>query len=783
MKRITGLILDIGHEKSKIILYIKTGEGIKVLEDRFNDYFYLIPDPGNEKEALKRLESDENLMSVEKVKRVVDGKEAEVLKISVKDPSKLNKTRELVKELGDTREYDINITEKYMMEKGIVPMKVYSITLGDTLEFKESKEEIPLDTIAFDIEVYNPRGSVNPEKDPVIMISYCSKKERGVFTWKDIPLEFVKKLDSEKDCIKALEEKVQGYDVIFTYNGDNFDIPYLKARKGDLRIGVKGAKAVLRKAREGHFAEVPGRPHFDVFHGVSFLEGIGAVKILRYTLEDVYKALLGKEKVDIDARNLWKRWDNEGSQIKELAVYSLQDSVATWELGEYLLPLFVELSRLTGKTLYHSTRVSASNVVESLLIREAHSSGELVPKKPKEEEVRRRIYRSYAGGYVKQPIPGLHENIAVLDFRSLYPSIIIAHNVDPFTLDKSGKCKNYFESPNGYRFCKDRPGLLPRVLRKVLEKRFKIKKEMKKYPKDSPEYRMLYARQWSLKIAANATYGYLGFARARWYSKECAEAITAWGRYYVGKLISEAEKAGFQVLYADTDSAFLKLGNKTKKDVLEFLEKFNSGLPEMMEVELEGFYKRGIFVTRKIGKGAAKKRYALLSENGEMKITGLEFVRTDWSELAKELQKEVLRKVLEGKVEEAKDIVRETIKKVRSGKIPLEKYVIYTQLKQNLDQYEAIGPHVKAARRILESGHAIVPGMLIGYIVTQGGGSISDRAYPYFPVNLLGKRKPDPEYYINNQILPAVMKILREIGVTEEDLKEGKKQASLSQWF
>ncbi len=768
-----GLILDIDHEKSRIILFVKTENKIEILKEDFTDYFYFIPEDREiEEEVRGRLSNNQFLERIEKVKRVVDGKERGVLKIYVKDPSKLSTVRDLIKELGETREYDINITEKYMMAKGIKPMVLYDIKENEgKLEFKEIGKEIQLNALAFDIEVYNPQGSPNPEKDPVIMISFCGENERGVITWKDIDLDFVKTKNTEIECITELENIAQNYDIIYTYNGDNFDLPYLKARKKDLELGVNRRKVQLRKSREGHFAEIPGRPHVDVFHAISFLEGIGAIRILRYTLEDVYRAVLGKEKIDIDTRNLWKRWDKEGGELEELARYSLQDSVATWELGEYVLPLFIELSRLTGKTLYHSVRVSASHVVESLLIREAYKRGELIPRKPKEEEVRSRLRVTFAGGYVKEPVPGLHENLAVLDFRSLYPSIIISHNVDPFTLDKEGKCKEYHESPNGYRFCKNKPGLLPSVLRSVLEKRFKIKKEMKKYPKDSLEYKMLHARQWSLKIAANATYGYLGYARARWYSKECAEAITAWGRYYVGKLIEEAEKAGFQVIYADTDSAFIKLGNKKKEDVLKFLEKFNSELPEFMEVELEGFYKRGIFVTRKIGKGAAKKRYALLSETGEMKITGLEFVRTDWSELAKELQKEVLRKVLEGKVEEAKKVVREAIEKIRQKEVPIEKYVIYTQLKQSLGQYEAIGPHVRAAKRLLEAGHIVVPGMLIGYIVTKGGGSISDRAYPYYPVNLLGNREPDPEYYINNQVLPAVMKILREIGVSEEDLK------------
>ncbi len=771
-----GLLLDIDHTGDEIRLFFKTEQGIAIVKDRYNDYFYLLSES---EEAIERLRSLNGVSEVRMEERVVDGEKRQVIKVVV-EPSKMSEVREVAKTYGETRMHDIALTDKYMLDKGLTPMAVYEI---NGTEFKEVDRHIPVNAIAFDIETYNPSGSSNPDKDPVIMVSYCSGRERGVFTWKDIALDFVKTLPDEKECISALEDKVQDYDLIYTYNGDNFDIPYLKTRNGRLGLGANRENVKLRKVREGYFADIPGRPHVDVFQGISFLEGIGAIKILRYTLEDVYKAVLGKDKIDVEGRDIWKNWDNEGKDLEILARYSLQDAVATYELGEYILPLFTELSRLTGKTIYHAVRVSASHIVESLLIKEAVKRGEVVPRKPKEGEVRERIGRGFSGGYVKEPKPGLHENIAVLDFRSLYPSIIISHNIDPFTLDRDGKCQDYFESPNGYRFCKNKKGLIPYVLRKVIEKRIEIKKEMKKYPKDSLEYKSLYAKQWSLKIAANATFGYMGYARARWYSMECAKAITAWGRYYVGKLIESAEQAGFEVIYADTDSAFLKLGNKTKEDVLRFLSEFNSKLPEFMEVEFEGFYKRGIFVTRKIGKGAAKKRYALLSENGEMKITGLEFVRTDWSELAKELQKKVLRLVLEGDVEKAKSVVLDTIRDIRDGKLPIEKYVVYTQLKRSINQYDAIGPHVRAAKRLIEAGHTVTPGMLIGYVVTRGGGNIGDRSWPYFPVNLVGDRQPDPEYYIENQVLPAVMKILREIGISEEDLKHGGKQASLNKWF
>lgn len=289
---------------------------------------------------------------------------------------------------------------------------------------------------------------------------------------------------------------------------------------------------------------------------------------------------------------------------------------------------------------------------------------------------------------------------------------------------------------------------------------------------------MLNAEQQALKIIANATYGYLLYARARWYNRECGEAVTSWGRQYVKDAIKKAEDAGFTALYGDTDSVFLKRGSRDKDDVIKFLENYNKNLPEAMQLELEGFYPRGIFVTKREG-GAAKKRYALIRDDGQIEIKGLEFVRSDWSAIAKKTQEKVIRAVLENKVEEAKNTVAEIIEKMRKGKVPIEDFVIYTQLKRPIDKYEAIGPHVRAAQRIQESGERVFTGMTIGYVVTRGAGNIGDRSYP---LQLIANREPDPEYYIDHQILPAVMKILAELGIKEEDLKLGGKQSSLDAW-
>ena len=374
-----------------------------------------------------------------------------------------------------------------------------------------------------------------------------------------------------------------------------------------------------------------------------------------------------------------------------------------------------------------------------------------------------------------EPEKGLHEDIVVFDFRSLYPSIIVTHNIDPSALDC--KCCKPSEATSvpelGYRFCKKRRGFIPTTLERIIKERVKVKEEMKKHKRDSREYRSLDAKQWAFKIIANSFYGMLGYPRARWYFKQCAESVTSFGRNYIYKTIEMAKNAGFEVIYGDTDSLFCKLNGKSKKDATDFLKKVNESLPGIIELELEGFYKRGVFVT--------KKRYAMISEDDRMVVKGLEFVRRDWAALAKKTQEAVLEAILrDGSKEKAAKIVREVTKNIFEGKVDLDDLIIYTQLTMPIEQYRAIGPHVAAAKKLRTKGAQIEPGMIIAYIEAKGTGSISERAVP---VEDFKGMKYDADYYVENQVLPAVMRIMEVLGYNEADLKfEKEKQLSLAKF-
>ncbi|MFH0973532.1 MAG: DNA-directed DNA polymerase, partial [Candidatus Micrarchaeota archaeon] len=273
--------------------------------------------------------------------------------------------------------------------------------------------------------------------------------------------------------------------------------------------------------------------------------------------------------------------------------YCKSDSIACLELALHFLPLELALSRVSGVPFADSSRATTGQLVEALLVREAFSRNEIVPNKPEGSEAARRANNPIQGAFVATPEAGVYENIAVLDFRSLYPSIIISHNVDLATLNcECCSEKESFVSPQGHRFCAKRRGIIPETLNKIIDERVALKKKMKALARDSKEYSQLDARQWALKIIANSFYGYLGYSRSRWYSREAAESVTAWGRQYIQDTMKKAEENGFKVLYGDSvtsdrlvvlldENGFLHV-----KNIEEFFEERKSATEKFGEKEV-----------------------------------------------------------------------------------------------------------------------------------------------------------------------------------------------------
>jgi DNA polymerase I len=793
---------------NKAVIYIfgRTidGKQICVTDENFLPYFYVIPKKGfelQEKIEKLRVGEDQDVSEVVKTETITKkylGKEVEAIKVFTKLPRDVPIIRNVIKNwemVESIHEYDVLFIRRYLIDKNIVPLTLCQAE-G---EFVTQKSKVPVlkaglvehfsdDTLtkprilALDIETYNPSGKgMMPEKNPIIMVAFYGDGFQKVITWKRFKtdLDYIEFVESEAKLIERIKGVIEEYkpDILTGYFSDGFDFPYIRTRASKYKIKLDlGLDYSELKIGKNETAKIKGIAHVDVFKFVRRVMRIN-LDTDSFGLNAVAAELLGEKKMDVDLDNLAHVWDNEVEKIEEYCKYNLHDSVLTYKLCEKMLPSIIEFVKIVGLPVHDIVRMGFSQLVEWYLLKQAPSFNEIAPNKPNYNEIGKRKMQTYRGAFVYEPEPGLYKDITVFDFRSLYPTIISSHNISPATLN-CDCCGGEGTTPTEekYWFCKKKKGFVPTMIEDLITRRMRIKEMIKKETNV-----FLEARANSLKLLANSFYGYLGFYAARWYSIESAKSVTAYGRFYIQKVIDKAKAEGFKVLYSDTDSIFLSLDGRSKKDAEQFAEAINVELPELMELEYEGFYPSGIFVSAKVGAFGAKKKYALISEDGTIKIKGFETVRRNWSVIAKEVQENVLNIILkEHNKEKAFEYVKKTIHDLRDKKVPIEKVIITTQLQKEIADYDAIGPHVAIAQKLKNKGIVVGPGSMINYVVTQGKDRIRDRARLPDEVK---EDEYDADYYINNQVIPAVEKIFEVIGYSKDDLVESKHQNKLDKFF
>ncbi|MBI2580076.1 MAG: ribonuclease H-like domain-containing protein [Candidatus Aenigmarchaeota archaeon] len=728
-------LLDADYEvrggKPVIILIGVDEKGNRVaVEDRFLPYFY--------SSSARKVQ---HVVRTERVKMKLGRQEKNLFKVYVDLPQNVQKVRDELKRSADCYEYSVNFCRRYLMDKGFYPFDW--IKNG-----KKVSGGMPrLRLMAFDMEVVDGK---------IVMISFAGKST-GVITWKKAK-NAIQSAD-EKGMIKeflSVLEKEKPH-IIVTYNGDGYDFDVLRQRMEEL--GLRGPRITFEKRAYMSSARISGFVHIDLFNFVNNLIFQQLASEV-YTLAEVSEELLGKTKKDISYEEIISMWKDD---VNALSEYCRNDSKLTLELSEKLLPQIFELSRVSGHLPFDCSRLTYGLLVEWFLVRKAVEMGIIFPNQPHWDEIQKRRLRRFRGGYVREPVQGLHDEISVFDFRALYPSIIVTFNISPETLNC--KCCSSKVPGLDYHFCRRKRGFVPSVLEEVMQRRQELKKRMIKAKGENHE--QLKSEQNALKLVANSTYGIFGSPSARWYCFECGEAAAAYGRHYIQKTIRDAENFGLKVLYGDTDSLFVVANESLAK---KFLKKINSSLPGIMELELQGIYARGLFVPQKLGNYTAKKRYALLDAEGGMTVRGLETVRRDWCSLARSLQRDVLRLVLEKRHAQAAGRVKEVVEKLRKRQVKMDDIVMRTQLGKSLEEYKATGPHIEVAKQLKAGGHEVREGMVISYIIAKGRGSISQRAVPS---DKAGIKDYDIEYYVMNQAVSVALRVLRSFGYREEDFLGG----------
>jgi len=759
---------------------------------RFSDflpYFYCMPETGADAgKLMRRILSPEvaepsHVIGAGIESKHWEGRKADLVRVTIDSPRNVRSSRSnlgKIPAVEDTYEKDILFKRRFIIDNGVQPLSVLSIT-GQEIESKlpvgyvvedcgiEGIEDnylsiSDLRLAVFDIEV-SCSTAPDSEKDPIIMIGMLDGEGKRILTWQR---EFpgAESLEDEGSMLKRFMDIIneKDYDVLMGYNSDSFDLPYMKTR-----ARVNGLRLVLgRDLSEVGYRPGPitgrsiikGRINVDLYQPVRRM-----LNLPSYRLCDVYEHLSGRTKKELDMVEVHDLWESgEALDGASIADYCSSDVEATMLIAREILPTLLELSKTTKLLLSDVARMGQSQLVEWLLIREAHRRGILVPNKPRSPEMARRRRETYEGGYVLEPRKGLQGDMVSLDFRSLYPTIIVTHNVDPSTMDCEC-CEGTNVSPTGQHFCTQKPGFIPSILSGLVERRSEIKQEMSRMDEKDQKYSIRDAMQKALKILSNSFYGYTGYPAARWYSRECAQSVAAWGREYIRTTIETAKSEGFQVLYSDTDSLFISKTDYEGEGLIDeadqLLGKLNSSLPGIIQLEYQGHYPRGFFVT--------KKRYALIDDSGEIFTKGLEVVRRDWSPIAKDTQRRVIRAILEdGDPQRAAEEVRGSVKAVSERSVPLEDLVIRTTMTKDIEDYESEAPHVALARRLELRGHEIKKGATIEYVVVKGQGKVGDRARLAEDVD---PEDYDIDYYIENQILPPSMRILQSFGYRVDDLK------------
>ncbi|KKG07624.1 DNA-directed DNA polymerase [Methanosarcina sp. 2.H.A.1B.4] len=713
-----------------------------------------------------------------------------------------------------------------------------SSILASGLKRVESLAIAPLKYLSFDIECLPLDGGMpSPDVSPIIMISFSFEPEYKGHKTLILLAKPAEGMDGdvipcrdETEMLNRFFEILCEYDpdIVAGYNHQDFDIPYITDRvkaltaKGEVInpvVGRDGSQIGYRRFGLITRTELKGRVVVDALPLIR-----RAFSLKQYTLRVVSKELLNREKLDVAPMEMEEYWNDSGDKFRKFVDYSRRDSELALELvlELRLLDKYIALAQVSGCLLQEIVDGGQTSMVETLLLREFGLKDRVILPKPGDELSSERYDMSsdLKGGEVLEPKKGLLENVLILDYKSLYPTIMMAHNLcyttvvtrdRPDGITITPPSGGEFVPPDVFR------GIVPSILEDLLNQRGETKKRMKR-ASDENEYRVLDATQLALKILLNSFYGYSGYARARLYSLTLANAVTSFGRSNIlntrdlinntiGKIVLRGsaalllEEAGelssqdriveLSVAYGDTDSVFVHCssgGDVSLEDVSlvgnRLSEIVSASLPDPMELEFESVAKRALLI--------AKKRYALwLFEpknsgwEDKIKVKGMETVRRDWCELTSITLNRVLELVLiEGDVDQAVEHVRKVVNDVRNldpGKDAelIEKLVLTRTLTRKTESYKNKQPHLTVVEN-LRKRTGVMPsiGTRIPFVIIAGKGLFVERAED--PDYVRERNVPiDVDYYIKKQILPPVERILGVFGVKMSSLDFDSKQKGL----
>lgn len=765
-----GILVDAWHRPSVdgrpgvYLLWIRTEDGIVCLEDRdFRPSLAVIPER-NAALVESAVAQHENVYRIETALRypsIYAAEQVPVIRAFLLDE---RKTEETMREIRLRSPANVRIAETKLLPglqwhylRGVPPHSFAHFEARDGV-LKSISSDGPCDTSKLKVLAVNGRfSSTDPAKCRLLSISLFDGTAETVLK------------GAESGMLKALQETLdeRDPDVVALFDADNTQLPLLglraRANGFALRLGRVPWSTDLHasNARITHWqaaqVRAPGRVILDLWKDA---RTDADLKRTDLSLDSVYD----------------KEFTRPGKKSEAVKVY---------ELATERLPMFTSWCQRCLMPLDSVCREKHGFMNASMV--NAHLIGStVIPdtaeypegfKTPLVESVKEN------GGLVITPVAGLHEDVAILDFSSLFPRIFVKHNISPETINcRHEYCREHGEKVPflGFHICAKRRGVYPEVFGKVLEERDSVKRAMKALDPASPEYRKLDVLNRSLKMQLVSPYGYMQFHLNNFRTVDGNRSVPAFGRYYLLKARDLAEEAGFSVIYADTDSLFVHR-NDPAQDYRAFSERITKEFD--MELKLENVCRWVLFLPERQGceKGLKKKYFA--SVDGEPLVRGLEVRRQDRARIAKDTQETVLEMLASARdkkefleaIPAAVAYVREQVGRLLAGDVRADDLAIIKKLSRRPEEYKAMPHHCVAAEKLAGSGRRVRVGGKIEYVVTG-----KNRAVPLE----MAREAPlayDVDAYVDNVVRPIYM-LLREFGVEYADLLPGSKQTKLERF-
>ena len=575
----------------------------------------------------------------------------------------------------------------------------------------------------------------------------------------------------EMDLIQKFFRLMKDEDptVITGFNIFGFDIAYLvsrlRLRLRNVENVARGHKGTIQLIKVDWQSDAYGQNRYErlVISGRVILDMFlyfRRSKLDKYSLDFVSHKFLNEGKhgmpyVEMAAAFVSKDRD----ALIRVAEYCIQDSVLVMRLFDKVQMWIdaCEVAKITNcgiEDIY--TRGEQMKMV-SQCVRECFVRNIVLQPQPPSS------WEQYEGAYVMDPVKGLYENCALLDFQSLYPSIIIAFNICPSTYAGTKTFAPHHKLGN-HCFLKTPIGLLPGMIQRVLDERKSIKKEMKSCEKSSIQHVVFDRRQNALKICANSVYGMMGFQNSRYFGHlGCAESVTSVGRELLEQTICKIERDfPVRVIYGDTDSCMVWFQNTSSKDETieisrKICEHITSGLPTPMALMFESHYDKVVLLS--------KKRYILV-ENGHISYKGVMNARRDYCKYAKNVYTKVIEMIAEGKSSnEITDYIDDRVLCLYGGRCDVTDLIITKSLARDLHLYKVNQPHVVLARRLSEkNGKDITAGTRLEYVFVKGSDVQADKMKTpeeFKDENL----EVDGMFYIVKQLVTQVDDVLSVVGL------------------